>query len=384
MGLIEFCIEGLERSYLPERRRFSFSYQPGAGRLDSDRRLACKYTLNALLGIRSAERADVTTGFDPRSIYAHTCAELRELSPQPADVAAAVWASGELGVDPAGWVVDRFEKNLSDLRGAHMQDLAWLLLATCVAHRVGEKRWDERAHQLARTMVEEFQHPETGLYFFRRRGARKSFASFAVPVYANLALHEYARIFAEERARTAAIRGIRAMLRLQGPRGQWAWFHDVTTGRVMDWYPIYSVHQDAMAPMVLLRGIELGVEGSREALVSGFRWVLGDNEVDTCMVDPEAKLVFRSLGRRGPLQRPRRLLSSTWKRMAGSSGALAAGAALRIDRQCRSYHLGWMLWTFSGRNDFEDLTRHPLFGEHSTGGPSAHGPPRRTGAGSDG
>jgi hypothetical protein len=361
MGLIEFCLEGLERAYLPQFSRYAFAFHPEQGCLDGDPRLACKYTLNTLLGLSRAGRAGSVHGFDLKAMYERTCAELYTLRPEPADVAIAMWAAGELGFDPPSWVVSRFDRDLSALDWSHMQDLAWLLYAACVMHRAGEKRWNERVHRLARTMRQEFQIPRTGLFLFRRTGIRRHFASFAVPVYANLALHEYAVTFGDESAARAAAHGIRALLALQGPHGQWAWFHDVTSGRVLDWYRVYGVHQDAMAPMVLLRGIELGVEGSREALVKGFRWILGENELSTCMVDREAKLVYRSVGRIGRLERPRRLAAAHWKRWTGSEGRRAGRTELSIDRQCRSYHLGWVLWTFAGRDDFDELKQHAIF-----------------------
>ena len=37
------------------------------------------------------------------------------------------------------------------------------------------------------------------------------------------------------------------------PHGQWWWHYDVRDGSVVERYPVYSVHQHAMAPMALLR-----------------------------------------------------------------------------------------------------------------------------------
>ena len=42
-----------------------------------------------------------------------------------------------------------------------------------------------------------------------------------------------------------------AICNLQGPLGQWWWHYDSMTGRVAERYPVYSVHQHAMAPMAL-------------------------------------------------------------------------------------------------------------------------------------
>ena len=113
--------------------------------------------------------------------------------------------------------------------------------------------------------------------------------------------------------------------------------------------------------MVLLRGAELGVEGAREALDRGFRWILGDNELGTCMIDREARIIYRSVGRTGRLERPRRLLASYRRQWAGTEGQCAPASELAIERECRSYHLGWILWTFAGRDDLAHLAGHPAF-----------------------
>jgi hypothetical protein len=50
----------------------------------------------------------------------------------------------------------------------------------------------------------------------------------------------------------------------------------------------------------------------------------------------------------------------------GFDGKLAAPISLELRRECRSYELGWILWSFGLRSDFPDLTHHPMFSDGKT------------------
>ena len=49
--------------------------------------------------------------------------------------------------------------------------------------------------------------------------------------------------------------------------GEWPWHYDSVTGRVVSRYPVFSVHQHAMGPMMLFAASEAtGVDFSRSRL----------------------------------------------------------------------------------------------------------------------
>ncbi len=95
------------------------------------------------------------------------------------------------------------------------------------------------------------------------------------------------------------------LLELQLPDGGWPWLFDAERGTVVERYEVYSVHQDAMAPMALFELSEAtGDPRYRDAAVRGLRWIHGDNELGRNMVDRENRLVLRSIRRRrGPDRR---------------------------------------------------------------------------------
>ncbi len=45
----------------------------------------------------------------------------------------------------------------------------------------------------------------------------------------------------------------------------------------------------------------------------------------------------------------------------GRSSRWLGGAGVAIVPECRSYHLGWIVWSFGGRDDFRELTHHARF-----------------------
>ncbi len=82
-----------------------------------------------------------------------------------------------------------------------------------------------------------------------------SFADQIYPVQALARLHASAD---DPAALGAAEKVARLICRAQGRDGQWWWHYDARTGRVVERYPVYSVHQHAMAPMALLDLAEAG------------------------------------------------------------------------------------------------------------------------------
>jgi hypothetical protein len=163
-------------------------------------------------------------------------------------------------------------------------------------------------------------------------------------------------------AKMVGLRIARALVQLQGPQGQWAWFYHVPSGRVADYYPVYSVHQHAMAPIFLLEAIDQGYIEFREPLQNGFRWVLGHNELGQSMVDGSHYVIWRSLVRQEPFGKLGRYVRAASTKYTGLRTGIEKGEALQINRECRSYELGWALFAFAGRRDFDEILNNPSFG----------------------
>ena len=162
-----------------------------------------------------------------------------------------------------------------------------------------------------------------------------------------------ARYGLDDRALAAARATADRLLELQLPDGGWPWLFDAERGTVVERYEVYSVHQDAMAPMALL---ELSEVTRRRALPRrrGPRAALDPRRTTSSgadMVDRENGLVLRSIRRR---RGPDRL----W--LAAKTGAVASPACPRrgstarlteLNPTDRPYHFGWVLEAWCGRED---------------------------------
>ncbi len=222
-------------------------------------------------------------------------------------------------------------------------------------------QWRRAAEMLATHLRTHYHDPSSHIFYNQGVGYRRSFSSFASQAYSILALYQFGETFdrcAIDLANKAAAR----MIALQGPRGEWGWFYYVPRAQIVDFYEIYSVHQHGMAPAFLHHAVAHGVPGAREALVKGFRWLFGDNEMGVAMLRPGERMFYRSQARDGELASARRRgRRSIVNAALGRSDRVGNHRGLMRRRECRSYELGWILWSFGRRSDYPELTERPEF-----------------------
>ncbi len=192
-------------------------------------------------------------------------------------------------------------------------------------------------------------------------GPRGAFISFGGIAYFLMAMEHYSKAFNDDYVSALFKNTVARVLALQGKSGEWPWFVDSSSGRVMDWYQIYSVHQDSMAMLFLLPAVDMGVTGSAEAIRKSYRYLFGNNQLQSHLIQNEPFFIFRSIRRKNRLaERPRRLLYSFANKIASRSAELADSACLEINKECRSYHLGWIVYAWAGRSDFLEFTELEL------------------------
>ncbi|WP_199499977.1 hypothetical protein [Methylovirgula sp. 4M-Z18] len=364
--LVNYALRGLGQCWLPNRGCWSHIYHldgraaPNESQPPSD----VFYTLNVLLGMsRVPERP---SEIDLSEVFYRNVARLSELPVPKYAFGMALWAGAELGLDLPAHVTGEIRKLLSDplqWNTLRAQDLGMLLTGVVAQDRCGNCGWIGFSWPLFRFLKESFHSP-SGLFYDAALGSRRRFASFATQVYLSIACYHYGASIGDTRALHMANTCVRRLLKLQGPHGEWPWFFDAASGRVLDFYEIYSVHQYGMAPALLEWAERYGVPGAHDALVRGFQWVLGDNQLGRSMLVPELSLSIRSQIRRHELTTkiPRVMRALKNAALRRSSGLIdSSGIGLRLE--CRSYELGWILWSFGRRSDLPELTAHPAFAE---------------------
>ncbi len=328
-GLFHFCVRQTPAGIVPE----------GVSR---------RYTAISLIGLAGEETAavrDALSGEDAATVYGR----LLEDTPRDTnlgDVALTLWAGVALGHRDAGRAAERL-RSLRPEEGAHPTvELSWALAALCNA---GHAQDAGLRGSVARKLLASFR-PESGIFPHvagnAGRGARSHVSCFADLVYPVQSLSLYARVAGDRQALEAAERCADGFCGRQGSAGQWWWHYDGRTGNVVEGYPVYAIHQDAMAPMALFALEDAGGHGRRKEIRLGLEWLRSSPELSGgTLVDQRAGIVWRKVARTEPGKLSRYL-------QAGASGI---HPSLRVpgldvlfpprsvDFEDRPYHIGWLL-----------------------------------------
>ena len=80
------------------------------------------------------------------------------------------------------------------------------------------------------------------------------------------------------------------------------------------------------------------------------------------MLVPELHLSIRSQVRRHELRTKRlRMLRALHNTILKRDADLVKPANLQVRLECRSYELGWLVWSFANRSDLTELTHNQVF-----------------------
>jgi hypothetical protein len=349
--LRSLAIRGLRRMYRPEHGLFAFRLRRQDGQ-DVLEGVSRRYTATVLLSL-AEEPADVVSGILAGQSAHDVCGRLLaeiDRADDLGEVALTLWAARALDHPDAPKALRRLQA-MGPAAGSYPTvELAWSLGSLVVngSH--------VSAGPLARAIAERlllFFNEGSGLFPHGPNGARSTrlrahVACFADLVYPIHALSHYYRATGDTRALDVARRCAERMCGLQGPEGQWWWHYDVRTGRVVERFPVYAVHQDAMAPLALFALQDAGGQDHRDAIERGLRWLFDPPEITGSLVDAEADVIWRKVARHEPgkLTRSAQALASRVHpalRIPGVDTLLRPG---RIDYETRPYHMGWVLYAW--------------------------------------
>ena len=362
--LVDYALTGLDRCWLPEFGRWSHIYhldnrnRPNESVPPSD----VFYTLNVLLGMARVRR--VPRNINLSETFQQNVRHLVTLPVSKYAFGVALWARAELRLALPDDVLHHIDGMLSDKsqwRSFRAQDLGMIVVGVVAQAKVDRKKWSPMATGLFAFLLDRYYSP-SGLFFDVAFGPRRRYASFATQTYLLLACYAYGELMNDDRAIQIANTCTRKLIEWQGPNGEWPWFLDAAGGRVLDFYEVYSVHQYGMAPAFLELAEQHGVSEARSAIIKGFNWILGQNQLATPMLVPDLHLTIRSQVRKGELQTKQwRVLRALRNSMLRREAVLIDPSELELRLECRSYELGWILWSFGQRSDFPELTHNEMF-----------------------
>lgn len=230
-------------------------------------------------------------------------------------------------------------------------DLAWLLTGA------DQQLWINPDNESAMQLNNDVKHnllslynAQTSLFYRDARSGLTSFVSRRIACFANqiypvmsFSIHYQRTKCTESSAIVAAVAD--KLCNKQGDRGQWWWLYDADSGEVVDGYPVYSVHQDGMAPMALMEASIATQKNYNDYIDRGFQWIDGNNEMNTSMILQDQGLIYRDIHKKG-IGRIRRMIDGTlwcmgWQK---SHSTKCESSIYEINQECRPYHPGWILY----------------------------------------
>ena len=356
--IVPYALRGLSHCFMPDKNRWSYIYHLD-GREDPNKSMPAGdvfYTLNVLLGLARVEQHT----YNLTDIYAHNVALMDALPMPPYAYGMALWAGAEINVKNIPENVCKNVRNICRSVRFNAQSVAMSLSGIC-AQKVNGNDLDAEAHHLFHLIKKYFLTP-SGLFRNAAFGMRRDFASFAAQAYMIAACYAYGKTYNNSEAYDIADNATITMMVRQGANGEWPWFYHALSGLVVDQYEFYSVHQHGMSALFLQPAMERGIPGARQAIIKGFNWLLGNNDLQQPMLLPELGMMYRSIARTAELDsKAKRGIRSVYHYLTHTSDTHALPEKLTLRKECRSYELGWLLYAFGHHSDLPEITENKAF-----------------------
>ncbi len=349
---IELALRGLEAMFDKQSRLFCHRRMLVAGDLFTNEGLSKRYTLIALLGLHRLQSAGRSIPFDIPAI-AEPFLDAASLLDNPGDIGLLIWLVAQAMPDRLHDVLahcdpDSILDRFTDGRNRNTMQLSWLLTGLSYA-ALSSTDSRKKTAEISRTIYSLLKenYGNAGIFGhaasrFPLRHFRNRMGSFADQVYPAYAFSVYSRAFDNSEAPDIALACCTKICELQGPRGQWWWHYDAISGRVVGRYPVFSVHQEAMAPMALFEvGRRTGTDFT-EPVYRGLQWNSGNNELGRDMADRQRNIIWRSIYRNGLSGRIEEFLG-----LSGFGPGRGKPHGFKVLLEGRPYCLGWLLYAFA-------------------------------------
>jgi len=348
-ALRAFAFSGLERMYDRDARRFVFRLRRASDRIVPEG-FSDRYAAITAIGLahEDPDAARTILAGERLQDFVQRAIDGADRMHNLGDLALTAWAGAATGCNTHR-VWERIRALRPDTRAYLTVEVAWVLSAcamdpSALVHGLGERI----AQRLRTVFVEDigiFPHLIGG----EDASKRSHVSCFADLVYPTLALSQYGAAARDRDAIAAAARCADFMCRQQGASGQWWWHFDYRTGRVLERYPVYAVHQDSMAPRALFAASSAAGTNYDTAIARGLSWLWGAPELGgRSLVDEGAGLIWRKVARREPAKLSRYMQAAVSRvsphlRAPGLDTMFPPTA---IDFEDRPYHLGWVLFAW--------------------------------------
>lgn len=323
-----------------------------------------RYAAMAALGLSRVsedQQRQVLNGASAQE-YAVRIAQTAATSSDPGAIALCAWAAAEVSQHYDEALFDLVKELLSADVSLPTMVVAWMVTAAVAAApfedtaAVVEAGVERLLEGLSASGIYTHGLPATSEPWWRAH-----VGSFADQIYPVQALARAGALFGRDDWIQSANLTADAICRLQGDHGQWWWHYDVRDGSVIEKYPVYSVHQHAMAPMALFDLLEAGGDDHTGEISLGLTWLDTHPEVVEELVSHRWGLIWRKVGRREPRKTVRGAQAVVSMRRPGArvAGVDQLFRPEVVDHECRPYELGWLLYAWLADPSATSTWEHP-------------------------
>lgn len=349
LKLRRLAISGLKRMYIPEKRIFVFRLGRENG-LVIPAGISRRYTAIVLLGLAEESESTVSDILSGQSAHDVCDALNRDISivTNLGDVALTLWAARLHDYSR----VKKVRERLITLRPADdpypLVEIAWALDALCSDVDFPDSTLKKR---IAQRLMDSFNRKYSvfpHLLGDSGKGVRSIVSCFADMVYPIQALAHYHALTGDQQALDIAEQCALKICHLQGEDGQWWWHYDRRTGEVIEGYPVYSVHQDSMAPMALLAVQNAGGSDFTMEIARGLEWLRYSPEINTSLIDDDEGVIWRKVARREPgkISRYAQAIACRARPTLRVPYMDSLLPPVAVDYESRPYHMGWILYSW--------------------------------------
>jgi len=344
--LVPLAIKGIESMFDSETGLFCHRLRKTSSGLAREG-ISHRYTAMTLLGLLRAESVVTGSAIDTEAVVARLFDSTVWVD-NVGDLGLLLWLCANSSPKHLKQFYARFDlsralESYPDARRRFTMELSWFLTGLVLATNAGVANH----HQLAKKTYNLLRANQGKQGLFGHMSAWHSVAggfrghigSFADQVYPIFAMAHFSRIFSDSEARDNALRCANAICSLQGSLGQWWWHYETITGRIVEHYPVYSVHQHGMAPMALLALTETCGADFHAPIRTGLNWITGTNELREDLEDQDAGVAWRCIH----AQEAHSMLTG----VRALAGNMPTPGSLRILYECRPYELGWLLYALA-------------------------------------
>jgi hypothetical protein len=351
--LNSLAVRGLVSMFDPEKRLFCYRIRGTDHGLVREG-LSHRYTIMALLGLHALQKTGARCPFDTDAIF-KSCVGDTQWIKGVGDLGLLIWLTAEYAPEQLGDLFQRVDLEMSlnrfaDARDGRTMELAWFLAGLCHATIASP----QTAGPLGDLAVDTYHRlqdnrGESGLFghLARKKSLRGllrgRIGTFADQIYPIYALSKFATAFDLEEPLDLALECALIVCRLQGSLGQWWWFYDVETGRVVGRYPVYSVDQYALAPLALFELERATGRRFQDDIYRGLDWVYGSNELGEDLRTPSRQLIWNGILRSSKARKYWEIAASFIRR----GQEHVAAESLCVLHESRPYELGLLLCSFA-------------------------------------